>query len=411
MKRYGNLHSKLIRIENIELADNNARKGKSNIGIIEHDKHRKEDNDKLQSDFINLTYHTSEYDIFKIYEPKEREIYRLPYYPDRIAHHALMNILEPIWIKIFISHTYSCISGRGIHKCAKDLKKVLRKDASGTKYCLKLDVKKFYPSIDHAILKNIVRRKIKDKKLLVILDEIIDSSNGVPIGNYLSQFFANLYLTYFDHWLKEECKVKYYFRYADDIVILSDNKDFLHNILVSIKIYLKHELKLQVKDNYQIFPVESRGIDFVGYRFYHNYILLRKSIKVKMFKFINKYKKGLITKEELQDKLVSYYGWMKYCNSKNLLKKIESINDIHLSNWNGDRNLISNFYNKNIKLVEVIPHNKYFDIHLIYKNKSYSVISQNKNLYRAIIALPRYTDYTFIHYGKEINKYRKTIIY
>ena len=405
MKRYGNLHSKLIRRENIELADNNARKGKSNIGIIEHDKHRKEDNDKLQSDFINLTYHTSEYNIFKIYEPKEREIYRLPYYPDRIAHHALMNILEPIWVKIFISHTYSCISGRGIHKCAKDLKKVLRKDVSGTKYCLKLDVKKFYPSIDHNILKSIVRRKIKDKKLLVILDEIIDSSNGVPIGNYLSQFFANLYLTYFDHWLKEECKVKYYFRYADDIVILSDNKDFLHNILVAIKLYLKYELNLQVKDNYQIFPVESRGVDFVGYKFYHKYTLLRKSIKIKMLRLVNKYNKGLITREDFINRMASYSGWMKYCNSKHLLNKIEELTHLHISNWDGLRTTLSKVYNKNVRFIEYIVHKKYFDIHFIYKGLSYSVISSNKSLYKNIADLGESTNYIFIKYGKKTRKY------
>lgn len=400
MKRYGNIHNKITDRRNIELADNNARKGKKNIGIIKHDKHRKEDNDKLQKDLENLTYHTSKYDTFKIYEPKERIIFRLPYFPDRITHHALMNILEPIWVKIFIDNTYSCISGRGIHKCAKDVIKALRKDESGTKYCLKLDIKKFYPSIDHDVLKGIVRRKIKDKRTLVILDEIIDSSEGVPIGNYLSQFFANLCLTYFDHWIKEECRVKYYFRYADDIVILSDNKDFLHNILVTIKLYLNVVLNLKVKDNYQIFPVESRGIDFVGYRFYHKYTLLRKSIKVRMLKLINKCKKGLITKEELQTRLASYYGWMKYCNSKNLLKKIEDITGIHLSNWNGSRNPISNFYGKNVKLVEIIPHNKCFDIHLIYKNKPYSVISRNKSLYKELMTLPRYTDYTFINYGK-----------
>lgn len=110
----------------------------------------------------------------------------MPYYPDRIAHHAIMNILEPVWMKQFISTTYSCIKGRGIHKCLKDLKYVLRKYPNKTTYCLKFDIKKFYPSINHRILKRIIRRKIKDKTLLKILDEIIDSANGVPIGNYLS---------------------------------------------------------------------------------------------------------------------------------------------------------------------------------------------------------------------------------
>lgn len=130
-----------------------------------------------------------------------------------------------------------------------------------------MDITKFYPSVDHNILKSIISRKIKDTKMLEILYEIIDSVNGingiygkgVPIGNYLSQYFANLYLTGFDHWCKEELKCRYYYRYADDIVISGESKAHLRNVLVAIKLYLKHVLKLGVKGNYQIFPVESRN--------------------------------------------------------------------------------------------------------------------------------------------------------
>lgn len=113
-----------------------------------------------------------------------------------------------------------------------------------------MDIKKFYPSVNHDILKAIIRKKIKDDDLLWLLDEIIDSADGVPIGNYLSQFFANLYMAYFDHWVKEELKVKYYYRYADDIVLLSDSKDQLRNWLLAIKVYLTNMLKLKLKDNY-----------------------------------------------------------------------------------------------------------------------------------------------------------------
>lgn len=305
-KRLGNLHSKICRLDNIELADDNARKHKNkNWGIKKHDKHKDEDNIKLLESLTNLVYQTSEYSTFEIYEPKKRVIYRLPYFPDRIAHHAIMNIMEPIWVSIFIENTYSCIKERGIHKLAKDLKKTLRKDITGTKYYLKLNVKKFYPSIDHEVLKRIIRKKVKDEELLVVLDEIIDSTDGVPIGNYLSQFFANLTLAYFDHWLKEEVRVKYYFRYADDIIILSDSKEFLRKAVALIKMYFHHELNLEVKVNYQIFPIESRGIDFVGYKFYHTHTLLRKSIKYRMFRLINKYKSGNISKGELQTRMMS----------------------------------------------------------------------------------------------------------
>ena len=226
MKRIGNIFPKVVEYENFLLADHKARKNKKHYKEIhDHDKNKEENLHKLQESVVTLTYKTSEYFIFKIYEPKEREIYKLPYYPDRIMHHALMNCLEPIWEKVFIYNSYACRKNKGIHAAVKDLKKVLRRDKEETKYCLKLDIKKFYPSINHDILKAIIRKKLKDKKLLKLLDEIIDSADGVPIGNYLSQYFANLYLAYFDHWIKEVLRVKYYYRYADDIVLLSDDKN------------------------------------------------------------------------------------------------------------------------------------------------------------------------------------------
>lgn len=381
MKRLNNLYSKICDINSIEVADDCARRGKHNWGIKKHDKHRESNNKKLLHSLEELTYKTSEYDKFKIFEPKERIIFRLPYYPDRIAQWDIMLTMEPIWVNIFIEQTYSCIKDRGIHKLAQDVKYVLRTDKQGTKYCLKLDVRKFYPSINHKILKQIIRRKIKDNNLLIILDEIIDSADGVPIGNYLSQFFANLYLSYFDHWIKEELGVKYYFRYADDIVILSDSKEELRKILTLMKIYFHNELKLEIKSNYQIFPVDARGIDFAGYVFYHGYTLLRKSIKCRMFSLIHKYEIGKISLEELKRRLTSYIGWLKECDSKNLLQEIERRTGLHFSNWRGIETKISRFYDKNIRIIEVVEYNKYFQIHFVYKNKSYTVESKSKKLF------------------------------
>lgn len=385
MKRLNNLHKFVCNIQAIELADDCTRRGKHNWGIKKHDLHRESDNVKLLKDLENLTYKTSEYDKFTIYEPKERVIFRLPYYPDRIAQWSIMLTMEPIWTKTFIDQTYSCIKERGIHKLAKDVKKALREDIQGTKYCLKLDVRKFYPSITHSILKyKIIRRKVKDNKMLTLLDEITDSADGVPIGNYLSQFFANLYLTYFDHWLKEEIRVKHYFRYADNIVILSDSKERLREILILIKMYFHQELNLEVKPNYQIFPVESRGIDFAGYVFFHTHTKLRKSIKQRIFKKINKYKSGKITLEELQRSLTSYFGWLKYCNSKNLLQKIERETGLHYSNWNGEESKINLFYGKDVRIIEITEYSKYFKIHLIYKNKPYTVKSKSTKLHKTL---------------------------
>ena len=274
MKRINNLYKKIISIDNLRLADKKARRGKfNNYGVKIFDKNKEENLIKLHESLKNKAFRTSEYSIFTVHDPKEREIYRLPYYPDRIVHHAIMNILEPVWVSIFTSDTYSCIKGRGINGAMNGVKKVLH-DIENTTYCLKIDIKKFYPSINHDVLKQIIRRKIKCKDTLWLLDEIIDSTDGVPIGNYLSQYFANLTLAYFDHWIKEVKKVKYYFRYADDMVFLSNNKNKLRSLLLDIKEYLK-TLKLELKGNEQIFPISEnrydkngRGLDFIGFVFY-----------------------------------------------------------------------------------------------------------------------------------------------
>ena len=359
MKRIGNIYHKVYDLKNIELADDNARKHKKHtFGIQRHDKNRDIENMILSDDLENLTYKTSSYSTFTIYEPKERLIFRLPYYPDRITHHAIMNVMEPIWTKIFVKGTYSCIKNRGIIKVLKDLKKDLFDYRNDTTYCLKMDIRKFYPSINHDILYEIIQKKLKDPELLTLLKEIINSADGVPIGNYLSQFFANLYLAYFDHWVKEELKCKFYYRYADDVVILDGDKNHLRNILLAIKIYLKYVLKLELKPNYQIFPVDDRGIDFVGYKFYHSHILLRKSIKKKLFKLIKRYKDKKIGKEELKRRMQSYFGWLKYCNSKHLLQKIQRQTRIRFSNWNGEKTKISKFYNKYIRVIDVVRYSK-----------------------------------------------------
>jgi len=320
MKRINNLFDKIVSSENLMLAEQKARKGKlKSRGVVLFDRDPETKLSDLHALMISGDYKTSEYHTFNIVTPegKEREIFRLPYYPDRIVHHAIMNVMEEIWVNIMTANTYSCIKKRGIHKAAKDVKETLTKFPDETTYCLKLDVRKFYPTIDHDILKSILRKKIKDKRLLYLLDEIIDSAPGVPIGNYLSQYFANLYLTYFDHWLKESKKVSHYYRYADDMVILHSSKEYLHGLLSEIKNYLQSELKLTVKNNHRIFPVNN-GIDFVGYVFYPTHTRLRKTIKKRFAKAVSRNKNDLRTVHS------AYFGWAKHCNSINLLKKLSA---------------------------------------------------------------------------------------
>lgn len=335
MKRLGNLYDKIISLDNLRLADERARKGKlRSYGVKLHDRNKEANLLSLHEALKAGTYRTSEYSTFTIYEPKEREIFRLPYFPDRIVHHAVMNILEPIWVSIFTADTYSCIKGRGIQAAANKLRRVIDRDKAGCAYCLKIDIRKFYPSIDHTVLKSIVRRKIKDTRLLNLLDEIIDSAEGLPIGNYLSQYLANLVLTYFDHWVKEVKRVRYYFRYADDIVVLHSDKKTLHALLAEFESYLAANVKLEIKQNKQVFPVAhdhrdsfGRGIDFLGYVFYLNETRLRKRIKQNLCRKIAKLRKRKkpLSEDEFKQTLAACWGWAKYSDSEYLINKLNKI--------------------------------------------------------------------------------------
>jgi retron-type reverse transcriptase len=336
MKRIGNLYDYIISVENLNAAERKARHAKgARSGLRAFDSDRENNIAKLHEVLERCDYNTSAYNTFTIYEPKERQICKLPYYPDRIVHHAIMNVMEPIWVSMFTADTYSCLKKRGIHACAQAVKRTLKEYPEETAYCLKLDIRKFYQSINHAILKQLLRRKLKDERLLNLLDEIIDSHNtlppycirykgcGIPIGNYLSQYLANLYLTYFDHWLKEVKNVRFYYRYADDIVIFSDNKETLHALLHNIRAYLWDNLKLTIKPNYQVFPTDARGIDYVGYRFWHTHTLMRKRIKHNLCRAVAKMRKHNITDPKAQRMaLCGWIGWSKYCNSINLLNKL-----------------------------------------------------------------------------------------
>lgn len=314
MKREGNLYNTVCNIQTIIEADKRARKGKkTQYGVIKYDMQRGCNTIALHNLLADQLYTTSTYNTFKLFDPKERDISALPYFPDRVGQHATMVPLERVFVSTFTADTYSCIKGRGVHGAVRALKKAL-KDELGTTYCLKLDIKKFYPSIDHKILKTLLRRKIKDQKLLKMLDEIIDSAPGVPIGNYLSQYFANFYLAYFDHWLKEVKGVKYYFRYADDMILLSSSKNYLHQLHTEITQYLQEFLNLEVKGNYQVFPIEARGIDFLGYVFRHKYVLLRKRNKQNFARAISKNKN--------RASINGHLGLAKHCNSKHLIKKL-----------------------------------------------------------------------------------------
>lgn len=317
MKRVGNLYSKICDIENIRLAHRNARKGKTfykEVKMVDADEDKYCNNiaDMLRThNFVNSEY----IEFTKIDKGKSRVIHKLPYYPDRIVHHAMMQVLEPIWKTVLIADTFQSIVGRGVHKGKSRIEPVIR--SGNVNYCLKLDIKKFYPSINNEILKSIVRRKIKCSETLRLLDVVIDSIKGLPIGNYLSQYLGNLYLTYFDHYVKEELKVEYYYRYCDDMVMLSSSKKYLHSVLASIRRYLEDSLNLTIKGDYQVFPI-SRGVDFLGFRFFSKYTLIRKSIATNLKRASRKLIK--FPNSKTISGFVSYYGWTVTGDGRNLWK-------------------------------------------------------------------------------------------
>lgn len=336
MKRFGNLYARVCAYENLEAAFYHASNGKRLRQEVQQFAADLEANlRQIEHELRAHTYHTSKYDVFTKYEPKERVIYKLPF-RDRVVHWAIMLVIQPIWVSNFTRDVYACVKGKGIHPCLKKLRQDMEDDPEGTAFCLKLDVRKFYPSIDHDILKQVIRVKIKDPELLWLLDEIICSASGVPIGNYLSQFFANLYLSELDHLIKEQLKVRYYYRYADDIVLLAADKATLSGLLVFINHYLNTERALDIKRNYQIYPVESRGVDFVGYVTYHTHCLARKRNKKNLCRKVAAMRKRGLSDDEIRLKLASNLGFMQHCDSIHLLNTIGMKKFSEVQNKNGN---------------------------------------------------------------------------
>lgn len=320
----------------------------------------------LQYMLKNHLFKTSEYEIFILNEgKKKRDVYKLPFFPDRIAQWAILQVIEPFLVANMTADTYSAIPGKGIQPIVNDLRgyyktkrvdgkkksvwvpSILLTDEENTRYCYKIDLHHYYQSINHEVLKQKFRKVFKDPELLWLLDEIADSINtateedlielslsgeievdpntGIPIGNYMSQYSGNFYLSSFDHWVKEELHVKHYYRYMDDVVIFASSKEELHKIHRKVTAYTRDYLHLNIKGNYQIFPTKVRGVDFVGYRFFGEYTLLRKStainFKQKMRACRKKMENNIPPTYSEWCSFNSYKGWLGNCDSYRLFKK------------------------------------------------------------------------------------------
>lgn len=347
MKRIGNLYEKIYDIENLRLAHKQARRGKSfytEVKLI--DENEDEYLYRLQDMLIHKTYHTSKYEVFEKKEGKKiRKIYKLPYFPDRICQWVIIQVIEPYLMRTLTDDTYSALPGRGVERARRKMVRALKTDPENTVWCLKIDISKYYPNVNIEKLKLKYRRLFKDNDLLWLLDEILDSNpdTGVPIGNYISQYSGNIYLSDFDHRVKEVYHIKHYFRYMDDMVFLSSSKEELQNLIKEITKYLADEYDLKVKDSWSLFRVEDRGIDFVGYVFRHDSIRLRKSIAHSIKKTSSKIRWRVNNDMELNRHLYfsfnSLKGWLKHSHSGWLKIRYFDIIEDHVQDYH-DRFLV-----------------------------------------------------------------------
>lgn len=318
MKREGFIYEKICHKENIRVAIMSASKGKrgrddvrrvlSNITYYV---------DKIHNILVNEAYIPNNYKVATIREgisKKERIIYKPNFYPDQIIQWAIILQISPILSRGMYEFSCGSIPNRGIHYGKKYVERWIKSDRKNTKYYLKLDISKFYPSVDINILKQKLRKKIKDIKVLNLLYSILDKNNGLPIGILISQWLANFYLQDLDHYIKEHLKAKYYIRYMDDMILFGRNKKELHKMRIAVENFL-NSINLKLKSNWQVCRFDKEPLDFMGFRFYRNKTILRKSIMLRITRKSNKlYKKSNLTYNDACS-MLSYMGWIKNTDS------------------------------------------------------------------------------------------------
>lgn len=324
MKRKGYIYQKIYSRENISAAIDRAAKRKKDRWAVKRVLINREDCiDEIQRLLITQTYRPSPYREKIVREGtqrKERKISVPRFYPDQIIQWAILLQIIPVLSKGMDPFTCGSVTRRGRDYARKYLEKWLRDDRKGTKYCLFLDSHHFYPSIRHDCLKAMLRKKFKDAKLLRLLDLIIDSAPGLPIGNVTSQWLANFYVQGIDHSIREQLHARYYVRYMDDMIVLGPNKRTLHRMFDAIQAELG-KLGLSVNDNWQVFKVDSRGIDFLGYRFFHDRTILRRTVMLKISRKVLRTAKRKSWNPHNCKSILSYLGWFKRANNYGCYQK------------------------------------------------------------------------------------------
>ena len=326
-----NEYYKKLTYENLFKAHLLARKGKNyREELIKFNLKQEEYIMWLLEKLQNKTYKHGGYTVFYVTEPKLRKIERSRYI-DRIVHTFYVEqFLKPYFMPQFIPTTYACIQNRGMHKACLELQQMMKhcKIIWGEYYILKMDVAKFFQNIDKDILLKILLRKIKDKDLIWLTKEIIYSNEGkknLPIGNYTSQIFANIYLNEVDQYIKHKLKIKYYSRYLDDSVILVKTKEEAKQTLEKIKKFLKQNLELELNKKTQIFK-SKQGINYCGYKINEYRLKIRdkgkRKLKNKIKKLKYEIKTGQINSKEAHKYLAGHMGYIKIANVKNLTDKL-----------------------------------------------------------------------------------------
>ncbi len=341
MRRGGGFHrhkffEKIISLENLFWAWREFKKGKlKKQDIARFAAELEEEVFRLHTELANFSYKHGPYSHFVICDPKRRDVHKaLP--RDRLLHHAVFRVLEPVFEKGFVHDSFSSRKGKGIHKAHKRFHTLawkLSRNNTRTVWTLKCDIRKFFNSVDHLILIGILEKKL-DRKTMDLLKEIIgsfgkSSGKGIPIGNLTSQLFSNIYLNEFDQFVKRILRTKQYIRYADDFVVLSSEKDYLEKLLPPMKEFLGRRLALSIHSDKTIVRKWTQGSDFLGHIIFPFHTLLRTKTKRRMLRKIALRKKelvaGRISGYSFSQSLQSYLGMLKHCHGRGLHKKIRGI--------------------------------------------------------------------------------------
>lgn len=331
------IFDKIISLQNLFLAWSEFKKGKEKkLDVQKFSINLEDDLFALHDTLESGTYKHSNYASFYVNDPKPRHIHKAEV-GDRILHHAIVKIIRPIFERTFIYDSYSSRKTKGTHKANQRFRKFawkLSRNNTKTVWTLKCDVKKFFDSVNHQILFDLIKKRIHDDKTLNLLHEVIHSFNGqkgkgIPLGNLTSQIFSNIYLNELDWFIKTNLKAKYYIRYADDFVILNTDKSYLEKLILPIREFLTKNLDLQLHSRKIIIQKWHQGTDFLGYVSFPHYSILRTKTKKRILRKIknnfDKYKKGLVEEQYFSQGLQSYKGILKHCRGRGVLNKIGKI--------------------------------------------------------------------------------------